>query len=112
MDKATRVEDVKMHLALNSVAVKRHKKALKRLGIFFEDIKDGDTCKVNYTFYIEYLGSVAKDLADMSQICNDPTVIVDASCERLEKGQILVYEILKKLDSIIGTIKRRKDDTR
>jgi hypothetical protein len=106
-----RTEIIPIDLELNKQeSMKRHALALKILlphGV--PKTADGDTLKVHWTLTCAYLEETALTLEAIGSICDDPDVIVNATCAPLEEGKILVLEVLKKLEAVIAKVRARQE---
>jgi len=82
------------------------KEALKALSS--QHLEDEDTVTIDYSFILHYR-SVAEQLRVIIEICDHPdTIIVEANCQLLEEEKCLIYEILKRLDSVIKIVKEKE----
>jgi len=92
--------DICMHL--DKSGFEKHKAdAARVLGKPIDDLSEGDFIKLKYTFFITYLGDIAKRLEAVGNICDDPAIVRSIDCYQLKEGRILVHEILKKMDRLI-----------
>lgn len=111
-DTVTRVEDVPVELSLDKLAtIERHKLALKILlnrDVDDFKVRDGDTLKVTWRLVLEYLGRTEMQLEALGDILDDPDIIVDAKCEPLEEGKILVFEVFRKLKKVIRKVRKQQ----
>ena len=108
--KPERTETVCINMVVKGSAYDKHKKAIHILTPNYgryTDIQLNDTICIHYKFWASYYDVVQK-LQSVQDICDDPDVVVTVDCSELEAGRILVYETLKKLDSIIQQVKDRK----
>lgn len=91
-------------------AYEKHRKAITLLDPEYgryANIQTADTIKIRYKFWASYYG-VVENLQAVQGLCDDPDVVVEADCDELEGGRILIYETLKKLDNIIQHVKGRE----
>jgi len=97
-------ENVKIRMKLSKSGLLHHLETIKLLRPDVVDLQmgDEDSLTVSYDFTIAYLGNVAKALQAVQTLCEAPDVVMEASCEELEQGRILVYEVLKRLEAIIA----------
>ena len=103
-----RAESVNIGMDLDKKAFDRHEEVVRILVPNFKgQLKQGDNLKVSYDFFIMYFGDVVKKLTAVAAICDDPDVVLSASCEELEEGEILCYEVLNKLKRVIALVKNR-----
>ena len=101
-------ENVRIQITLNPKALKRHETAVQTLVPNAMSGEAEDTIlKVDYKFYVDYLGNVEACLNAVKEICDDPSVIVKASCDALKQDRILIHRVLKKLDAVIKSAKGR-----
>jgi hypothetical protein len=108
-DKPERIEAVNIKMKLTGAAAKSHKDAVLTLNpTALDHIRDDDDLLINYSFIIQYFDDVLGGLEAVQEICEDPDVVLSASCAELEEGRLLVYEVLKKLEAVIKTTKARE----
>lgn len=109
----TRVEDVPVRLRLDKLStIERHKLALDILlgsgrtaGLRLQEC---DALDVTWRLVLEYLGQTEAQLMALSDILDDPDVIVDARCDPLEEGKILIFEVFRKLKKVIRKVRKRQ----
>jgi len=99
-------------MKVKAEAYQKHKEAIDTLSPGYQDnrfviIQPDDIIDVKYNFHLSYHG-VVQQLQAVKDLCEDPDVVVTADCAALEAGRILVYETLKKFDSIIQHVKGRE----
>jgi len=106
----TKTESVKITMKLAKEAADKHEQAVKLLAPnFAKQLMSGDTLNVSYSFCIDYFGNVERRLTAVQELCSDTAVVTQASCEELEEGRLLVYEVLSKLDALIADVKARNN---
>lgn len=106
-----RQENIQVKLELEAAAAKRHALALKillRKGIEEYGLREGDTIKVDWGFVCSYMEDVAVQLEALGSICDDPDVVVNAECDTLMEGKVLVHEVLHKLKKLIKKVQKRQ----
>lgn len=102
----TRTESVRITMKLAKEVADKHEQVVKLLAPnFAKQLIDGDTLNVTYSFCIDYFGDVVQRLTAVQKLCSDLAVVTQASCEELEEGRLLVYEVLRRLDMLITSIK-------
>jgi hypothetical protein len=70
-------------------------------------VRPDDLVKVNYTFSIEYYGNIAKALFAVNEICaNHPEVVKAVEYKELERGRVLIHDVLTRLDQLMKTVGR------
>lgn len=107
-----RVEQVNIKLVLDKLrSVERHKLALTIL-LPYTPLKmsEGDSLEVTWQFVIQYLYDTALKLEAIKSICDDPEVVISADCEALKNGEILIYEVLAKLQAVMNCIAQQEID--
>jgi hypothetical protein len=99
----SRIENVRISMELSKSGFLEHLETIKLLRPDAVDLHmdDDTTLSLDYDFSISYLSSVAEHLKAVQTLCEAEDVVVKASCEELEQGRILIYEVLKRLDAII-----------
>ncbi len=116
MSYSYRHEEIPINLKLDKLeTMRRHALALKiLLGNDMESLKlqDGDVVNVSWKLVCDYLGDAAIKLEAICSICDDPDVVVDAECDALIEGKVLVYEVLHKLKKLIKKVNKRKAKAR
>jgi hypothetical protein len=101
-------EKISVHMTLDKKAYARHAQAVAALLPDFKaQMEKDDDLKVSYDLFINYFGDVVRCLEAVKKICSDPDVVITASCPELEQGRLLIYEALKRLDSVIKTVRDR-----
>ena len=103
----TKTEEIHIKMELDKKAYARHAQAVMAVVDKSIDIGEKDTLKVDYTLYANYFGDVVKKLEAVKKICSDPDIVVSASCASLTQGRLLIYEALKRLDTVIAEIEKR-----
>ena len=101
-----RMEDVCIQMTLDDKAYEKHSEAVNTL-VPPQDVEDGDSVKVKYLFKIGYYGGIVEALKAVKELCDDPDVLVSASCRQLTEGRIMIHEVLKQLDAVIKEIDER-----
>ncbi len=108
--KPERVENTTIKMELDYEATKKHREAVELLIPNFQGaVKPGDTFRISYNFLIEYFGNVNANLQAIRELCEDPNIVVAASCNRLQKGSCVLFDTLKALENIIEQIKAREE---
>jgi hypothetical protein len=108
---SNRAESIQIRMKLDKAAYDRHEKAYKTVVTDFDlHVVKGDKLKLKYDFFIHYFGDIAAKLAAIKVICNDSDVVVEAECNELVEGRILIYEVLRELDNVIQIVKERNGD--
>ncbi len=108
--KPERVEKTTIKLELDYAVHKKHQEAVELLIPQFHDpVIPGDTLKITYDFIIEYFDNVSANLQAIRELCEDPNIVVAASCNRLQKGSCVIFDTLKALENIIKQIKAREE---
>ncbi|MHC4371756.1 MAG: hypothetical protein ACYSW8_29425 [Planctomycetota bacterium] len=70
-------------------------------------VKSGDLVKVDYSVLIKYFGNTVKGLNAVNEICaNHPEVVKGVEYEELERGRVLIHEVLTRLDQLMKTVGR------
>ena len=105
-----RTEKTNIKLELDYDAHKKHHAAVELLIPKFDtQVLPGDTLKIDYDFLIEYFDNVSVKLQAVQELCEDPDVVVDASCNRLQRGSCVIFDALKALENIIKQVKAREE---
>ncbi len=108
--KPERVENTTIKMELDYEATKKHREAVELLIPNFQGaVKPGDTLRISYDFLIEYFGNVNANLQAIRELCEDPNIVVAASCNRLQKGSCVLFDTLKAFENIIEQIKAREE---
>jgi hypothetical protein len=108
MSKPTKTEAVTINMKIDREMSLKHKPAIKTILPNFKTQLEGkDHLNLKYEFFINYFGDVERKLRAVHSLCKDPGVIIDASCDEIEEGKILVYKVLKRLEEVIQTVRGR-----
>ena len=104
--KAKKVEGIRIKMSLDKKAYARHAHAVTTL-VPRREIDEDEILSVTYTFTASYFNDVVAKLEAVKKICSDPDVVISASCTEITQGRILIYEALKRLDTVIAEIDKR-----
>jgi hypothetical protein len=105
--KPERTETIYISMELKGSAYEKHKEAIHTLcPDHTTNVQQDDRIKISYTFWATYHGLV-ENLQAVEELCGDPDTITSVDCAALEERRILVYEVLKKLDSVIQKVKHK-----
>ena len=105
-----RTEAIRINMKVKGSMYEKHRKAVNLLVPDYDryaNVQTDDTINISYKFWATYYG-VVQNLQAVQSLCDDPDVVVKVDCAELEKGRILIYETLKKLDNIIQHVKGRE----
>lgn len=106
-----RVEEIKFTIHLDAKTALENKplvNAFMRLAdrgrqVDDYDLEDGDSLRLHYSFYADYVGQVAHALELVEQLA-DKGIITRAKTEELNYGRCLFADVAAKLNRIQGKV--------
>jgi hypothetical protein len=108
LDLPVRVEELKIRMKLDMAAKERYPDACEALNSNIDYMDKGDWLDIRYTLFCRYFGDIVEKLTAVQELCEDPAIVIDASCEELEAGRVLIFEVCKRLENVIALSKARE----
>lgn len=103
-----RRERIKINFEFNKQKVDEHDVTLRSLfeGRYTrEEVIEGDTLKLAYTFDILYLEGMAEKLRDVQTLVRDKELITNVDIKELFYGECLIENVLKELRTLESLLK-------
>lgn len=78
----------------------KHKALIGQVAAGFETARVGDKMVLTYRLNIDYYDEVYQKLSAIERLLDSPSVIGSADMKQLNGGQILLQQIVRKIDRI------------
>lgn len=108
-----RVEEVRFSFSANYQQAIKYREALgildPRLARSPIPVQEGDRIDFGWTIVISYFGQVARCLGIITEIAEDPEMLVKVEISELQHGRCLLLETLRAVDDAIERIQDAND---